>query len=580
MKRSLSQSKLVQSWGRDAFVFIFLAAILWVARYWHFTEFGLYEDDLTLIPKLMEMSGSQYLSLLINHLSILYPHGRPLHNSFIYTFAFLGTGDGFRDLYLFGFIITAINIFLLYALLKRLFDHSFALVGGIAFAVFSADTTQAFLTASFGIHPSMTFLLLALHSYLSRRRLLAYILGVLILFTYEAPYFILLAAPLLSLRWDKKLIRELLVNGVILFALILSVNAFRSAVGDFRGVGLTVPKIIITSIVHMIQGPIVTIGTYFYRPIQALRAINLEVFTASVVAFIPFNIVLYRSFPERWTEVRDFLHSLREHGLMSIRSIMRIRSLPPSIPCGLDRILKLMVIGAMMLVLAYPLTFTVRAYAISGRETRGHFAAVVGAAILWACVGWMLLAIGESYRRRRIVVAILSGLFALLVGFGFTIQRDYVDAWKYQQEFWTELTQLIPDVEEGTVILVEHEGLKETRQIGANTWNLTRLLDQIYTFPSEWEIPPRVYRLLPWWRLFIVGEDGLFILDETTTMAPAPFYRNVPSTDVIFIETATGDLRRRTEPLEVDGELYPLYPHSTIIHQFEKNFLYDYFILR
>ncbi len=569
-----------RTWLKNSLVLLFLAAILWVARYWHFTEFGLYEDDLTLIPKLMEMSGSQYLSLLIEHLSILYPHGRPLHNSFIYTFAFLGTGDGLRDLYLFGFVITAINIFLFYALLKRLFDHSFALVGGIAFALFSADTTQAFLTASFGIHPSMTFLLLALHSYLSSRRLLAYILGVLILFTYEAPYLVLLAAPLLSMRWDKKLIREALINAVILFVLILGVYEFRSAVGEFRGVGLTVPKIITTSIVHMIQGSIVAMGTYLYRPVQALSAIDIEIFTASVGAFILFNIVLSRSLPERWEGIRDFLNSLRQLGLSSIPNILRTRDLPLRIPHELDRLLKLAVAGGFMLVLAYPLTFTVRAYAISGRETRGHFAAVVGAAMLWACVGWMLLAIGESYRRRQIVVALLSGLFALLVGFGFIIQRDYVDAWKYQQEFWTELTQLIPDVEEGTVVLVEHVGLKSTLQIGANTWNLPRVLDQIYTFPSEWENPPRVYRLLYKWRRNIVGEDGLFVLDQTTTMAPTPFYRNVPSTDVIFIETATGDLKRRTEPLELDGELYTLYPNSTIVHQFEKNFLYDYFILR
>ena len=44
-----------------------------------------------------------------------------------------------------------------------------------------------------------------------------------------------------------------------------------------------------------------------------------------------------------------------------------------------------------MLILAYPLTFTVRAYAISGRDTRVHLGAVLGAALLWASIWYAAL---------------------------------------------------------------------------------------------------------------------------------------------------------------------------------------------
>ncbi len=528
MIRSLSQSKLVQSWGRNIVVFIFLAAILWVARYWHFMEFGLYEDDLTVIPKVMGMSGSQYLNLLVSHISILHPHGRPLSNSFIYTFTFLGSGESFSDLYLFGFLIVSLNMLLFYGLLRRFFDDSFAIIGGVAYALFSADTTQAFLTHSYAIHPSLMFLLLALHSYLSGKRFLTYVLGVLILFTYEAPFFMLIAAPLLSLRWDKKLLRELLVHTFILIVIIGGIYAFRTSVGDFRSVDPTIQNLVITPLLHMVEGPVVALGTYFYRPVQAILAMNVEVFTAIVVTFILFSLVLYRFLPARWEEVRGLIDSIRKSGLPSLKDMVKKKSFPFVVPSEVEKILKLVVLGSFLLVLAYPLTFTVRAYAISGRDTRVHFAAVVGAAMLWACVGWLVLAIGESLGRRRIVVTLLAGLFALLVGYGFVIQKDYIDAWDYQQEFWSELTQLISDADEGTVILVEPTSLKYTRQIGSNTWNLPRILDQIFIYPSEWEHPPRVYRLIPEWQDTIVRGEGQFAVNEATTIAPAPLYRVVP----------------------------------------------------
>ena len=159
------------------------------------------------------------------------------------------------------------------------------------------------------------------------------------------------------------------------------------------------------------------------------------------------------------------------------------------------------------------------------------------------------------------------------------VQNEYVLAWQYQQEFWSDLLPLIPDVEEGTVILVDPSGLQDTLQIGANFWNLPRMLDQIYHFPPEWDDLPRVYRLVPDWRKYIVRDEGLFQLKDFTTHAPASHYKNIESSICIMIEKINGDWSRRTEPLVFDGIEYPLkIPDSTIPPSFDKGFLFDYLV--
>ena len=578
MWEKLIRSGKLRVWTKTIMILFFLALLLWIARYWHFKDFGLYEDDLTVIPNVMGMTSSQYFDLLIDHLGMLHPHGRPLSNSFIYTFTFLGNGKSFNDLYLFGFGIETLNLVLFYYLLKRLFDEKFAVIGGISFVLFSADTTQAYLTHAYALHPTLLFLLLAFHSYLSGKRWLLYIFGVLILFTYEASYFILLAAPLLSLRWDKKLLKELGINTVLLFLIIAGVYVFRSSVGDFRSIDLTVNNLLITPVLHMIEGPIVAMGTYLYRPLQAIRAINSEVGIAILGSFIVFVLVLTRIFSGESDNSNEFIDSIRRNKFSALRESIKNRRYPSQFPTHLKRLVKLTIIGIIFIVLAYPLTFTVRAYAISGRDTRVHFAAVVGAAILCTCLSKLLFSISEYYKHRRIMIVSMSLLFAFLMGYGFVIQRDYINAWDYQQEFWREIVRITSDADEGTVILVEPTGLKYTRQIDANTWNLPRVLDQIYKYPSDWEDPPRVYRLVPGWQDHILGESGQFIVNASTTIAPAVLYREIPSTDVIFIETYSGRLSRRTEPLVLFGKSYELYKTPAHVVMYDENVLYDFLV--
>jgi len=143
------------------------------------------------------------------------------------------------------------------------------------------------------------------------------------------------------------------------------------------------------------------------------------------------------------------------------------------------------------------------------------------------------------------------------------VQHDYVRAWEAQQAFWSELVRLVPDSSEGTVILVEPAGLRDFEQIGANTWNLPRLLNQIYQFHPDWVEPPRVFRLVPGWQERIGRPNAIFSLVEQTVTAPPSLYRVVASANTILIETSSGRLVRRTGLLEFDEANFPLKPETS-----------------
>ena len=151
--------------------------------------------------------------------------------------------------------------------------------------------------------------------------------------------------------------------------------------------------------------------------------------------------------------------------------------------------------------------------------------------------------------------------------------------WVIQKEFWSDVIPLIPDMEEGTVVLVDPSRLRDTLYIGANFWNLPRVLDQIYHYPSEWVETPKVYRLVPDWQKHIVTEEGRFQLDGSTTFAPPATFKNVPNSDVVLIETNSGEPVRRTEPLVIDGVEFPLKELATTgpLHV-EEGYLFDYLI--
>jgi hypothetical protein len=145
---------------------------------------------------------------------------------------------------------------------------------------------------------------------------------------------------------------------------------------------------------------------------------------------------------------------------------------------------------------------------------------------------------------------VIAVLLAFLISSAFIVQLDYRNAWDYQQTFWQALLPVIEDVGNGEVVLVEPKGLIDSWQIEANTWNMPRMLPQLFHFPEGDRAHPRAYRLLEGWEAEV---GNLIVLDDRTTQAPPSLYTTVDPEDVIFIETSSGLLIRSSEWILEDG---------------------------
>ncbi len=526
----------------------------------------------------MEMTGSELVEQVQSAFIEFRGHALPLHVSSILSFSFIGARVGdLEGIYFIGYLFLTLNACLFYALIARIWQPTLAVLAALSFGLYSADITQAYLTHSLGLQPSLTLLLLAFHSYLSGRKILAYLFVVGILFNYETVFLLFLGAPLLKKKWKNGLVKEILVNTAIVGAILIFDALLRISLGENRVVNLQFPDILVVPLTHMIQGPIVSLGTYIYRPIQAMQNLDKEVLLTVAASFIVLSLLISHLEFEKAAFLRSISSDPKHFNLSSIYAYIRGKTACFEASPDLRSLLRYASTGIVMLVLAYPLTFTVRAYAISGRETRVHFAGIVGASIIWSSLLYFIGRVSNEFGKKRVGILAIAGMLSLLIGFGNLVQKDYIASWQYQKGFWQQVVGLVPDLEKGTVILVEPDNLKETRYIGANTWNLPRILDLVFVFPNDWELLdiPRVFRLTPDWEDDILGEEGLLHLNARTTVAPRAYDRAVDPSKVIVIKRVDGQLARISGPLRLGGFLVNIKQENAVQSTYSKTELYN-----
>lgn len=551
----LYESKLF----RVATPILILLALLWIGRYWQFTDFGLYEDDLTKIPAAIQMDAPGLFISVGTYIRNLYGQGRPLHHSFIRILSWVGWRiGGLRTVYVIGFIVVASNIVAFYLLVRRISGDGVAFAAGVFFSLYSADTTQAYLTHSLGLFPAMLLMLFAMHAFLSGKKLVSYICIALAILTYETVFFVFLVAPLLNDRhWDRKTAINLGKHILAVLAIFITVFALRTGIQGDRVTEIPRSALILTPIRHMIVGPIVSVTSYLLRSFQVITSSSSSELTQLILSLPVFSAFALRAYlrsASKGSTSKAFgkIRNVSAQRTTENRFVRYWRKLSDN-----DKYLVRLILSALvMIVLAYPLTFTTRSYSIMGRDTRVHFAAAPGVALLWGTITFWLLIQRRSEIIRWITVAGIAIVIPLMIIFGFQIQRDYVTAWDRQQIFWEQLLPLIEDSSEGDVILVNPSVFRDTEQIDANTWNLPRVLPQLLQFPDEWEHPPRVYRLVPGWESHLVTVNGSFDLYNLTVTAPPSLYRQVAPANTIFVSRDSSGALDRQEAIEIDGREY------------------------
>ena len=534
--------------------FLIIALITWIAHFWYFNNLGLYEDDYFFIGQPLTMNPEGFLGFVRN-MNLAFFQGRVVgFNILFFSAYFAGKLAGLPLIYISAYLLALTNNILFYLFLQRLWNQPiFVLMGTLAFTLFPADNTRAFLT-HIHILPALTFLLLAFLSYLNDKKIWSYLLITGSFLSYETCFLLFITAPFLTKKPKSDIFKELIKHLFILGTIFLVVLILRKLTGDSRVGDLDIATAIFTPIRQIITGPFVCLGTFVYRPWQTLHNLGGE-----LLIFVPLSLLMLL-----WL----FLQNSRFSELDSGENWPIIK--------------KLSLLGISLLFLAYPLTFTVPATLISGRSSRVHTAAVVGASILGGILGYLIVYLANSYRQKNLAALLLATYFSLLVGFGITVQQQNQLSWKYQQAFWADVIQLAPDMSDGQVILVDAPSLPWGSQLYPFAWSMPSVVGQLYQFPWQWKNVPKLYKLNPDWQQKIPANGEMALNNENGLLFfyyPWEPARQVKTSEIILLQEKDGKLVRTTTPIVAGAKKFSFKPlTNSTIDSFDKGYLYDYLI--
>lgn len=528
-----------------------LAFVIADAHFWRSGRFGLYEDDFSFVGRTMNWSAADLLGAW-NDSWTNWPTGRPLGRVIGNTLGFAGWSlAGLPGAYVLGFVVVLTACVAFFIVVRYRFGIAIALPAAMVFAIHPADTTKPLLTHALSIYPAIVFFFFAVLLYMRGRWFWSYALVLAALLTYETPVPLFLAVPLLGPRTGRRLASQLALNAVILLSLMASVMLVRHLIGEVRVAEAWVnvwdlPRKVILA---MLAGPLVSMQSLLSRPAETLLT------RPGLVGWLPALIFLAIALPA-W-------HCLIPTGgrhdppLQDQGEALDASSITASVqPAWLRRSLLAGVIGIAMLALGYALSFThFPPTAIAGRLTSVHMAGAIGGSLLAGAVVQVVLVLAGQCRVRGIALVALVAYASLLVGFHNRVQRDFVEAWDKQRDFWRELLPLISDAGEGTVVLVDRSSMQDTTYISAYSWSSRITLQMLYEFPPHWNKVPRVCFL---------NRDCQIRLNDNRLQWYRPWWSrqwiDLEPQNTILIQKIGGNLVRRSDFNELAGQTLQLKP--------------------
>ena len=525
-------------------VFPFLLLLNFVSHFVLFKQMGLYEDDYSFIAKAINWQQSQINQYIVTTLFNAWPQGRPLGFIIPRLAAYLSPKDApLVFLYLFGALVITINAFLCYKFV--LFwskNETIAFIAAMSFSLFPADTTKSLLIHIYHIQVSMLFILLAINIFLRypKYRVIAYILGILSLLTYETPYALIFLLPIFTEQKKQK--RFWITHLIISFSIVIFIILIRTLMGESRIASVSLPIQIMAQIIaSMVIGPVVSFGLFFYGPARTVLHMNKELYVVMGISFIILTLMI-------WLYFRNNIN-VEESGV--IKNI-KMYSIEMRLPEWVATWMNQLILVTLWLCTAYLFAFSHFPPVVRyGRGTSVHISATIPASLLFSLFIygiWRILKTKKIYKYAYIFL--LSAYFSVTVGNQFSIQQDFVKSWAYQQKFWQQVLQLTPDVQEGTIVFVVNHNLPEEHYIISNSWADYFIYGELVEFPSDWKQLPMVLVTNGDWEKTIVDKNGQYYY-------PWNIYWNflVESGNIILLtDDANGNLIRVDDSIHLLGD--------------------------
>lgn len=545
---------------RRPFVYLpytFLAAVTWVAHFFQFWRFGLYEDDYIYIAPFIAGDAQAVLARLT--LALTWPQGRPLQSVFptILTAALYPVG-GLAALYVAAFVITALAACIFYRLILRVTGQPLlAFFAALVFILFPADTTHTFLMHAFVLRLSLLMAVLATFYYVQDRPVLAALLAFLSLITYETPFLIYLSAPLLKNLWTlERPWSRILRHEATGAAMVILTVLVRGMTGDARLLGLGTQPLWITFralLAGLFWGPMRVLRQLSYGPMRAIPAWTIGTIIVMAVSIpVVYGMLRYVMARNRVDDGAFHIPTLR------------------SSSANWRDFLPLLLSAGIMLVVAYLGAFTHSAQVVAGRLTSVHLAASVAGSLLFAAVAYGALFYLSHPIWRQLLLVGLAIQLSIFIGYRFDIQEDFATAWDAKRWLWTNIIDATPDLTDGTVIIVDADSLPLTTYINTISWEEPRIMGLLYEFPEGWEQPPVVLTTAYGADLQRAGDDLV-----VTWPSPEATYRLEPQHTIVLRYDGARLVRCSGPTVTVDGAALPVRPPDDTPTSFGRTPLYD-----
>lgn len=534
-----------------------LVALLLLGHYVLASGFGVYSDDIFGVVPALDHGFADALARMQKHLLGLRFQGRPLTNFMPQLLSATGASlGGLPGIYALGAAIFCLLALTLFSLVRRVWGTRLAFAATAVFVFFPADLNKVYLMHSFIHWPSLLLCLAALHLYVSRRRVPAFLVATLCLFYYEPGFLPFFAAPLLRPGGEPLSRREIARHAALCLGILGCVFALRLFGGDFRMTGAHgmtsgggasgLVRMGLKSGMNMVLGPLTSLASYPYALLH-LAGHATPGAAAAVAGGTALAALGFAGLPRG----ADAPYKARLHlggEALSVRAELDSTLLD----AGLIRALW---VGAAMLCVSYLLSFSsFPATHLVGRETREHYAAGFAMALFGGAA--LTLALNFLTRRwGRWPAALACGLaVGLLAGSFFQVQREYVRNWQDKRWLWRSITALAPDAGEDTRIFIVDEGLpKESRPIASlRGWEIPVYPKYLFRYPEGWNTPPRAFVVKPDWAGGLEMRDGAPHW-HVPTASWWSYWEPLPEDNLIILEMRGGKLVRKQGSVLIPG---------------------------
>ncbi len=530
---------------------------LWLVYFRAMPHLGLYNDDYYNVGYPASLPFGQVWHQCAAWL-MAWPNGRPLGAvvSWLAAYILVHVG-GIHAIYLLPFIVVALNSYLIHKIVSGITTPLAGFIAAIAYAISPVDTVRLQYTGAAFYQTAIALTLAALILYGHGKHVAAYAILFCSLLFHECAILGFLAAPILTVS-RRRLLPEMVKNAFIVIGIVISDLFVRSRwMNESRSQAMVADarNVLYRSLKSATVGPMTHLQLMGTRTIQSLtRPLRAEVagtlLALIVLLGICFILILGVSnvASGRW-KVKTILSALSGE-----------RQPAPELLAGYVRVF---CAGLIIFDLNYLVFFLDPYYPAS--ETAGmvalvHTAAGVGLAFCIAACGMLFIA---GLRLLKLPFVGFAMIVLSLGGFGAwgsLIRAQYEESWRNQQLFWENITTIVPDAVNGTLIVVEAAkplDLPFTWIMPSHSWADTVVPRMLYR--TSWTDPPMLYVLPPSWRGNVQNRSGNLYWMRLPSVVP-PGWEALPQGNMVVILANDGVLTRLQGSLDIPAGVIHLKP--------------------